>query len=177
MCVCHGVGSSILPRLLTIEIALPPYYVAVLLVSGPCARTARHVAVGQCRVCRLSLGGSLGACRCSRSRLQSFRVRVKLQASRVNTCWARSEIRECVVCRVGFCWCTVGFCMVAVPCGLACVLATVVRVCHCVGSSGRARRVTAVLSDGVLVFPPSRPVSAGGQWFSAAAVSIYQHRS
>ena len=51
--------------------------------------------------------------------------------------------------------------MVAVPCGLACVLATVVRVCHCVGSSGRAR-VTAVLSDGVLVFPPSRPVCLQG---------------
>ena len=51
-------------------------------------------------------------------------------------------------------------------------LATVVRVSLVGVSSSVLARVLAVLSDCILVFPPSHPVSARGQWFSAAESTV-----
>ena len=65
--------------------------------------------------------------------------------------------------------------MSAAACGVTCVFASVVPASLC--RFVCLARVPAVLWDCVLVFPPSRPVFAGGQWFSAAAETICQQRS
>ena len=65
--------------------------------------------------------------------------------------------------------------MSAAACGVTCVFASVVRASLC--RFVCLARVPAVLSDCVLVFPPSRPVSAGGSGFQQQLKRFVSKRS